>query len=157
MKEGRKEWCSDWAEIRRVKRNFPRKGDGKEKAQWSKLWWESGSKRRTQETDYFRDQGTKQLMNAVPFTTVSTEKSNSFWSFSFFHSLFFGVVKVSSVLSFKAVSWQWIDTKNMGTALSSIFLLWGLWWVCECLLSRTASIDAGLQGCSSGVLLSYIN
>lgn len=156
MNEGRNEWCSDWAEIRRVKRNFPGKGDGKEKAHWSKLWWELGSKRRTQETDYFRDQGTKQLMNAVTFTMVTIGKSNSFWSFSF-TLLFFGVVKISSVLSFKAVRWQWIDTKDMGTVLSSIFLLWGLWWVCECLLSRTASIDAGLQGFSSGVLLSYIN
>lgn len=73
------------------------------------LQWESGPKGRAHETDYFRDQRTKQLMQ-----WHCPEKSNSFWSFLFsFTMLSFRVIKISSILSFKAVTWHsWLTQRT---------------------------------------------
>lgn len=130
--------------------------DGKGKVYWNKRQGELGPKKRTYETDYFRDQRTKQLTSCpdIWWLQGSPTPSGPFLSFIL---LFFGVIKISSVLNVKAVNWRSGLTQGTWQWLFLACTSMGLWQVWELLLSRAASTDAGLPGCTPRVLLTYIN
>lgn len=64
-----------------------------------------GTKKRTHEMDYFRDQRTKQLTSAPDIYSGDCREVQLLLAPFFpFILLFFGVIKISSVLSVKAVN-----------------------------------------------------